>query len=128
MTTLCALDAAAGTKFRHPVVYTYAAPRVGNPDFKRAYDGRIARSFRVCNRFDVVTHLPPTTLTIPKTDNTYYYQHVLRPEELSFHNGSVAGNHSISSYYAELAARDPLFAHQLSEHNPGFCPGVTLEF
>ncbi|WP_391574452.1 lipase family protein [Cohnella sp.] len=124
LATLCALDSAAGTKFRHPVVYTYAAPRAGDPDFAKAYDGKIARSFRVCNSFDVVTHLPPSTLTMPKTDRTFYYQHVRRSEQLSFHNGSVAGNHGIGSYYAELAARDPLFALQLSEYNPGFCPGT----
>lgn len=126
LATLCALDAAAGTKFRHPVVYTFAAPRAGDPAFAKAYDGKIARSFRVHNEFDVVTHLPPLTLTLPKSGRTFYYKHVRHSQQLDFHNGSVSGNHIIGSYYAELAQRDPLFARKLSDYNPGFCPGSSV--
>ena len=122
---LCAFDAASGTKFRHPVVYTFAAPRVGDPDFVAAYGGQVARSFRVYNEFDVVSHLPPPTLTLPKSGRTFDYKHVGQGEQLVFHSGSVPGNHAIGSYYRDLASRDPLFARRLSALNPGFCPDLT---
>jgi len=125
LATLCALDAASGTKFRHPVVYSYAAPRAGNPDFVSAFGGMVGRSYRVHNAYDVVPHLPPPTLTLPKSGRTFSYEHVRNSERLTFHKGSVPGNHAISSYYAELAVRDPMFAESLSAINPGFCPNAS---
>ncbi|MFC4599540.1 lipase family protein [Cohnella hongkongensis] len=124
LATLCALDVSAGTKFRQPVVYTYGAPRVGDPAFVKAYESRVERSFRVHNAFDPVTYLPPLTLTLPKSGRTYDYKHARRSERLVFHHGSVPGNHAISGYYSELARRDPMFAERLSAANPGFCPSM----
>ncbi len=125
LATLCAYDAASVTKFSLPVVYTFAAPRVGDPAFAEAYGSKIASCFRVYNEVDVVPHLPPPTLTLPKTGRTFDYKHVRHGEQLVFHKGSVAGNHAMGNYYRVLAARDPLFARRLSELNPGFCPDLT---
>ncbi|MFC4305068.1 lipase family protein [Cohnella boryungensis] len=122
LATLCAIDVAANTRFRFPVTYTFGSPRVGDPAFAKAYDQKVGRSFRVHNRFDVVTHLPPVTYQLPKRGRTFYYDHVQHSKQLSFHNGSVPGNHVIGSYYAELAGADPLFAERLSAMNPGLCP------
>jgi len=128
LATLCGADVAANTRFRRPIVYTFGSPRVGDPTFARSFAGKTESCYRVNNRFDAVTHLPPTTYKMPKRDKTFYYEHVRKPETLAFHNGSVAGNHVIGSYYAELASRDPYFAEQLAERNPGFCPSLYRAF
>jgi len=122
LATLCALDVAANSFYDHPVVYTFASPRVGDPTFAKEYGKRVNDSFRVHNRFDVVTHLPPPSYKPPRREKTFTYEHVSKAETLSFHNGSVPGNHVIGSYYEVLAKRDPRFAAQLGKLNPGFCP------
>ncbi|MFC5469839.1 lipase family protein [Cohnella suwonensis] len=125
LATLCALDAAENSSFENPTTYTFGSPRVGNPAFARAFKERAGDNYRVNNRFDVVTHLPPQIYRLPKRDKTFYYEHVSKPETLAFHNGSVSGNHVIGSYYAVLAERNPGFAESLSERNPGLCPGTA---
>jgi hypothetical protein len=41
-----------------PIVYTWAEPRVGHPDFVRLFDTRVNICFRIVNLSDVVPHLP----------------------------------------------------------------------
>jgi triacylglycerol lipase len=122
LATLCGLDAAVNTLFSEPIVYTYGSPRVGDPAFAKAFADQVKQCYRVNNRFDVVTHLPPHVYKLPKRDTTYQYVHVRDSRALSFHNGSLSGNHVISSYFDELAKQDPLYAEQLHIRNPGFCP------
>ncbi|WP_369417948.1 lipase family protein [Cohnella mopanensis] len=125
LATLCALDVAVNSPFTFPIVYTFGSPRVGDPKFTNAYGETVDESFRVQNRYDVVTHLPPKTYKPPRREKTFSYKHVSQAEGLVFHNGSVPGNHVISSYYEALARRDPLFAEQLSLMNPGLCPSSS---
>lgn len=73
LATLLALDVAANTAFRHPAVYTYASPRTGDSLFASTYDQVVADSYRIANRLDIVTSLPPSPL----------YDHVLDPYELN---------------------------------------------
>ncbi|MAX81613.1 MAG: hypothetical protein CL843_15740 [Crocinitomicaceae bacterium] len=42
-----------------PTVYTFGAPRVGDPEFVKAYNNSIKHSFRVVNGYDWVPSLPP---------------------------------------------------------------------
>jgi len=42
-----------------PIVYTWAEPRVGHPDFVRLFDTRVNIGYRIVNLWDVVPHLPP---------------------------------------------------------------------
>lgn len=42
-----------------PIVYTWAEPRVGHPDFVRFFDTRVNVCYRIVNLWDVVPHLPP---------------------------------------------------------------------
>jgi triacylglycerol lipase len=122
LATLCGLDVAVNTSFKDPVVYTYGSPRVGDPAFAKAFTDKVNQSFRMNNHFDVVTHLPPHVYKLPKKDTTYQYVHVRNSNGLFFNYGSLFVNHVISSYFAELARRDPLYAEQLNLRNPGFCP------
>lgn len=49
-------DVAAGLA---PVVYTWAEPRVGHPDYARFFDAHVAICYRIVNLWDVVPQLPP---------------------------------------------------------------------
>jgi pimeloyl-ACP methyl ester carboxylesterase len=74
LATLLALDLAANTAFAEPAVYTYGSPRTGDSLFAATYDQVVKNSYRVTNRLDVVTALPPTFVG---------YEHVLTPYELN---------------------------------------------
>ena len=50
-------------------VYSYASPRVGNPDFVNSYNSIIKNHFRISNNDDVINQLPP--VFIPKSDKCY---------------------------------------------------------
>uniref|UniRef100_A0A0N5BV80 Lipase_3 domain-containing protein n=1 Tax=Strongyloides papillosus TaxID=174720 RepID=A0A0N5BV80_STREA len=47
-------------------LYTYGAPRVGNPDFARKFDEKIPNSFRVVVDKDPVPHFPKCSLVMSK--------------------------------------------------------------
>jgi len=49
-------DIAAGLA---PIVYTWAEPRVGHPDYVRFFDAQVNVCYRIVNLWDVVPHLPP---------------------------------------------------------------------
>ncbi|MFZ0964965.1 MAG: lipase family protein [Terriglobia bacterium] len=75
LATLLALDVAANTAppFNNPVVYTYASPRVGDPQFVSVYNHVFPNTARIANRLDLVPKLPLPPL----------YDHVLGLFELN---------------------------------------------
>ncbi|MGV0069074.1 lipase family protein [Mycobacterium colombiense] len=73
LATLLALDVAANTAFTNPAVYTYGSPRTGDALFAGTFDQVVKDSYRVANRLDIVTALPPPI----------DYEHVLNPVELN---------------------------------------------
>ena len=127
LATLCAIDIAANTPHISPNLFTYGAPRVGDPDFTRAFTQYVGNSYRVANLFDVVTHAPPFIYKLPKREKKYYYSHIQTLSSLSFQNGSVSDNHMIGSYFTELSKLQPLFSKQLRLTNPGFCPVTVIK-
>ncbi|MCM3272266.1 lipase family protein [Paenibacillus elgii] len=98
LVTLCALDLVYHTPFKQPVVYTFGAPKVGNPDFVRRFNRRIKHSTHIANRYDLVPLLPPSF------DKTVY-RHVRYRYVIRFQNKGLKGSHSIKSYYKELVRR-----------------------
>lgn len=123
LATLCGLDLANNSKFRQPpVVYSYAAPRVGDPTFAAAYNRALGQSRRIYNAFDLVPHVPPQVYKLPKSEKLYRYLHVRASYKLSFQNMSVSDNHSLGQYFNALSQLDPAFGRSLCRHNPGYCP------
>lgn len=122
LATLCAVDMAANTSFRCPLLFTFGSPRVGDPAFAKAFAKYVPNSYRTANLFDVVTHAPPSVYKLPKREKRYYYSHVRTLSSRQFQNGSLGANHVISSYFAELSKLQPQFTEQLCSANPGFCP------
>ncbi|ULL16654.1 lipase family protein [Paenibacillus sp. H1-7] len=118
---LCAVDTAVNSGFSDPIVYTYASPRVGDPEFSSTFNQLFDRH-RIHNPFDLVPQLPPILYKSPKTGQTYTYLHAKKSRELPFQKGSVAANHNIANYFTELALQDPTYAQLLCTNNPGLCP------
>ncbi|OXM84895.1 lipase family protein [Paenibacillus rigui] len=125
LATLCATDTALRPPRRKPVVYTFASPRVGNPEFARLFNRSAASSIRIVNPNDVVPHVPPLVYRSPATKELYYYLHVRGRSNLPFEGGSVSANHALTNYYTALASLDPACASELQSANPGLCPVVT---
>ncbi len=73
LATLLALDVAATTPFKAPIVYTYASPRTGDALFVSTYNQVVPQTFRMANRLDLVPKLPLPPL----------YEHVLGLYELN---------------------------------------------
>lgn len=126
LATLAALDLANNTSFIDPIVYTYGAPRVGDPKFASSYNASIGTHWRFQNEFDIVPHLPTLVYQSPKTKQTYYYMHAKGEVKRSFRMGSVSGNHILSNYFADLAQEDPAFALAICAEPPGWCPAIEV--
>jgi hypothetical protein len=73
LATLCALDVAANTPFKNPLVYSYASPRTGDASFVDTYNQLVPNTVRIANRLDIVPKVP----TPPE------YGHVERLSELN---------------------------------------------
>jgi triacylglycerol lipase len=126
LASLCAIDIADNSAFTLPSVYNYGSPRVGDPTFAKTYSGKVNQSFRIYNRYDIVSRLPPHVYKLPNRETTYHYMHVRDEVPLQFHTGSVSANHVIGSYFAELAKLDRPYTKVLKERNPGFCPATPI--
>lgn len=121
LATLCAIDVAIHSQYSAPSVYTFGAPRTGDPAFVKAYHGVVRQSHRVYNLYDAVTQVPTLLYKSPRTGALYRYLHVRNGYRLTFQHGSVSANHTLSGYFAALSALDPDYARQLCRL-PGFCP------
>jgi triacylglycerol lipase len=101
--TLAALDLAVNTAFNGPVVYTFGAPRVGDPEFAARFDATLAVSWRVVNAFDLVPLLPPEQIFDPlAVKKSYSFQHVEDVVRVGFLKGGARANHSLVNYIEAL--------------------------
>jgi len=117
LATLCALDVAVHSKFKQPQLYTFASPKVGDAAFVAAFDRAIRHSIRIVNESDLIPVLPPSLRNAE-------YRHVKGAYRLRFSRSTVMSNHTIRSYYRELALLDTGYSNRLRRRNPGFCPVV----
>ncbi|CAM4455326.1 lipase family protein [Paenibacillus tarimensis] len=122
LAALAAPDIAANTSGRPPVVYTFGAPRTGDPAFARMFNRSIPHMHRVYNTRDIVPHVPPFVCKIPRSEKLYYYVHVKGGRMLSFHNNSISANHILDGYFQELAGKEPGAVKAVCSALPGFCP------
>lgn len=111
LAVLTAADLASGG--RRPAVYTFGAPRTGNPRFACRLGSLVPESYRVVNPRDPVPRLPPPVWWSPKTNAFYFYRHV--PEEIRtpFGSNRRSGNHALRGYFRALALREPAWAASL---------------
>lgn len=126
LATLAAMDLANNSAFTSPIIYTFGAPRIGDPKFVQSYNAIVDTHWRFQNEFDIVPHLPTLLYQSPKTKQTYYYMHVKGEVKRSFRMGSVSSNHILSSYFTDLVREDPAFAITVCSEPPGWCPAIEL--
>jgi Lipase (class 3) len=99
LVTLLALDIAANTLFKNPMVYSYASPRAGDPSFASTFNQVVKNSFRIANRLDIVPMLP-----LPPS-----YEHALALNEVTpiqllplppkiLVNPTIVCEHSLGTY------------------------------
>ncbi|NJL02150.1 MAG: lipase family protein [Spirulinaceae cyanobacterium RM2_2_10] len=100
LSTLAALDIAQ----RVPALadqlrlYTYAGPRVGNPEFAEAHSQLIPNSYRIANLADLVPLLPPVKIS----DSVYV--HLGEPWGFTASTGDIGSQHYVSAYRAAIDA------------------------
>jgi triacylglycerol lipase len=95
-----------------PIMYNFAAPRVGDLLFRQSYSALVRNSWRTVNTHDLVPTLPPTTLisfdVFPPQEVSY--QHVFSENEITFGNSindpldvlNIGSNHDMCNYYSAL--------------------------
>jgi hypothetical protein len=102
LATLYTLENAHENRVRHPLLCTFASPRVGDGDFVRAFEALPLTSWRIVNKPDVVPMLPPEIAG---------FQHVT--QEIDYDSSStVRANigcwHALATYISLLdKARPP---------------------
>lgn len=75
--TLLALDLAANTQYKDLTLYNFASPRTGNDRFAAVFNRYVPKAYRIANRMDLVTQVPPDLLS-----HENRYQHVEAVTEL----------------------------------------------
>ncbi|WP_051271741.1 lipase family protein [Shimazuella kribbensis] len=128
--TLAALDIAVHTPFRHPKVYTFGAPRVGNSTFALTYDLKIKESVRIVNVHDYIPLEPQAEIKPPFTKKGLIYQHVKGYFPISFQckKGNhplqfpLLKNHQLDTYFSALGKFAPDYIQRICRLNPRFCP------
>lgn len=126
LATLATLDIATDTKFKKPILYTFASPRVGDPKFAAHFEN--LECFRVANSEDIVTTVPPATgqlvgeeMLMDMNDkqkdtakslgeivsrftlnlSVQVYEHVGEPLYFTEQRGAISFNHNMSRTYRE---------------------------
>ena len=128
LSVLAALDIAANTGFKNPIVYTYGSPRVGDPEFASRFNKEVKSSIRVFNIHDSFPTFPDQVYPPPFTEQGLYYQHVNTKYPISFQLNDTPRNDSIGCYFKNLSKLNPDFAKELCGRNPGFCPNTEMCF
>jgi triacylglycerol lipase len=121
LAALCALDLAYNTKFKSPTVYTYGAPRVGDPTFAAAYNRAIAINHRLAIESDLIPLIPPPIYKTPQS-KVFLYLHLKGGVHLHYISDSLSKNHALINYFIVLAKYDSEYVHSLCSQIPVFCP------
>jgi len=108
LATLAAPDLARSTRFAAPILYNFASPRTGNPDFAVAVDA-LPSSWRIANTNDEVPKLPPAFAVVFDGDKPqfFFYEHIDSEFAITFgtpiHSlDDLETDHAMCNYYATL--------------------------
>jgi triacylglycerol lipase len=122
LATLCALDIACNTIFTTPYVYTFAAPRVGDPIFAAFYNQKIIHNHRIVIDHDLIPYVPPPIYRTISRCKVYLYLHVKGLFQLHFKSDSISKNHALHNYFAVLSKFEPKYTGSMCGQTPSFCP------
>ena len=98
MAILAAFDLAYDfSQFRQQIqMYSYASPRVGNPNFAQSFNDLVPNSYRIVNYADSTWLLPPTQF------NESIYFHVGQAWSFVNQTGDLNPNHQLAAYQAAI--------------------------
>jgi hypothetical protein len=63
LATLLALDLVANTRYKDLALYNFASPRAGDEKFAEVFNRLVPNTYRIANRKDLVTEIPPIFLS-----------------------------------------------------------------
>lgn len=130
LATLAAPELARATRFTAPILYNFASPRTGDPEFASLVDA-LPTSWRVANTNDEVPKLPPAVSVVFDGDEPtfYFYEHIDSEYAVTFgapiHDlADLIEDHSMCNYYATLCAgtADPTACKQMAGGADGCDP------
>jgi predicted lipase len=96
LATLLALDLVANTQYKDLTLYNFASPRTGDERFAEVFNRLVPNTYRIANRKDLVTEVPPIFLS-----HKNRYAHVESTTVLVPHQGvreHVMCMHHLSTY------------------------------
>nr|MBA3923579.1 lipase family protein [Nostocaceae cyanobacterium] len=98
LATLAAFDLALNVPQLKPQIrlYTYAGPRIGNPNFAQLHSQMVPNSYRISNLADLVPLSPPTVF---RKD---VYVHVGQSWSFVTQFGDILPNHAVDTYRAAV--------------------------
>ncbi len=98
MAVIAALDFALHFPAFAPQIrmYSYAAPRVGDPNFAKFYSDLVPNSYRIVTQADSTWLLPPTQL------RDAIYLHVGQTWSFIYQTGDLNPNHQLAAYQAAI--------------------------
>lgn len=96
--TLACVEIAEKSRFKNPIHYTFASPRVGSLEFVSKFVEVFPQSYRFLNTEDIVITEPKAALI----GKLCQYAHVGIPLAFSHHGGSLKENHLLESYIQYL--------------------------
>ncbi len=85
-------------------LYNFASARVGNSEFKEAFEHFIPYTFRIVNLADIVPVYPPTEIPLKKV--TYKYTHVGEQWSFLYQTGNILTNHLCEVTYIEAVENE----------------------
>jgi triacylglycerol lipase len=118
--SLCALDPAV-TRGRSPVrLYTFGAPKVGDPAFADALEKKTKTSIRVHNAGDWVPALPPSNML------GLQYEHARQSFPVTQARSNPLSSHSIAAYAQALGREAPVEVRKLCGSTGACPPGLFI--
>lgn len=130
LATLAAPELARATRFSEPVLYNFASPRTGDPQFAGLVDA-LPTSWRVVNTNDEVPKLPPVVTVVFHGDEPtlYFYEHIDSEYPITFGRPirdvtDLEADHAMCNYYATLCDQtaDPTACKQMAAGADGCNP------
>ncbi|MGK7926930.1 MAG: lipase family protein [Spirulina sp.] len=79
-------------------LYTYAGPKLGNPEFAEAHSRLVPNSYRIANLADPITLLPPIRI------GDLEYVHLGQEWAFTTSRGDIGSHHYVSAYRAAVDA------------------------
>jgi triacylglycerol lipase len=131
LATLATPDLARATKFAAPVLYDFASPRTGDPDFASLVDA-LPTSWRVVNTNDEVPKLPPAVTFVFENgqQKLFFYEHIDSEYDVTFGEPirdlqDLEDDHAMCNYFATLCAQtsDPSGCYAMADGADGCNPG-----